>query len=132
MVFLFSPILVLMLLVGQTINLLHHKIQGLAWASSLVPCSGVVIDGDGNVLVAGHYFVHKFSKDGKFLQQAGGTPGASFSIEAPRAMAIGKGGRICHNSCHSILIQLKNITTGIYSHEIQEKVLECLLPLSGI
>ena len=39
---------------------------------------------------------------------------------------------ICHNSCHSILIQLKNITTGLCSHGIQEKVLECLLPLSGI
>ena len=45
--------------------------------------------------MAGHYFVQKqFSEDDKFLQQTGGMPEASFSIEAPRAMAIWKGGRI--------------------------------------
>ena len=77
----------------------HEKIleiggdPGLGMGQFLSP-SGVVVDGDGNILVAGHYFVQKFSKDGKFLQQAGGTQGASFCIESPRAMAIGKGGRI--------------------------------------
>ena len=39
--------------------------------------------GDGNILVAGHYFVQKFSNDGKVLQQVGGMPGANFCIEAP-------------------------------------------------
>ena len=57
--------------------------------------SGVAVDSDGNILVASHYFVQKFSPTGQFLQQAGGTnPQASFIIESPRGLAIGENGRV--------------------------------------
>lgn len=66
---------------------------GLGMGQFLKP-SGVAVDKDGNILVAGHYFLQKFSINGKFLQQAGGTDRKGFLIESPRAMAIGKGGHI--------------------------------------
>ena len=55
---------------------------GLGMGQFLKP-SGVAVDKDGNILVAGHYFVQKFSINGKFLQQAGGTDRKGFLIESP-------------------------------------------------
>ena len=56
--------------------------------------TGVAIDKDGNILVASHYFLQKFSTTGKFLQQAGGTDPKGFIIESPRGLAIGKEGQV--------------------------------------
>ena len=71
------------------------KSPGISPGQFLSP-SGVAVDSDGNILVASHYFVQKFSPTGQFLQQAGGTnpQAAPFTIESPRCLAIGKNGRI--------------------------------------
>ena len=77
----------------------HEKIlemggePGLGMGKFLNP-NGVAVDCDGNILIAGHYFIQKFSSNGKFLAQAGGTDPAHFQIDSPRGMAIGKGDRI--------------------------------------
>lgn len=77
----------------------HEKIlemggePGIGIGQFLSP-NGVAVDSDGNILVASHYFIQKFTSSGKFLQQAGGMNPMGFSIEAPRGMAIGKDGRI--------------------------------------
>ena len=67
---------------------------GLGMGQFLSP-TGVAVDGEGNLLVACHYFVQKFDLNGKFLQQVGG-PGqdGSFSIDSPRGLVIGKNGRV--------------------------------------
>lgn len=77
----------------------HEKIlemggePGLGMGKFLNP-NGVAVDGDGNILVAGHYFIQKFSSSGKFLAQAGGTDPNHFQLDSPRGIAIGKDGRI--------------------------------------
>ena len=77
----------------------HEKVMemggqpGLGMGSFLNP-NGVAIDSDGNILIAGHYFIQKFSSSGKFLAQAGGTDPAKFLLDSPRGIAIGKSGRI--------------------------------------
>ena len=77
----------------------HEKVlemggePGLGMGKLLNP-NGVAVDSDGNILVAGHYFIQKFSSSGKFLAQAGGSDPKKFQIDSPRGMAIGKDGRI--------------------------------------
>lgn len=78
----------------------HEKVlelgreAGVAMGQFLSP-SGVAVDGDGNILVASHYFVQKFTRSGRFLKQVGGTgKDGEFYIDSPRGMAVGKGGRI--------------------------------------
>ncbi len=77
----------------------HEKVlemggePGLGMGKFLSP-NGVAVDSDGNILVAGHYFIQKFTSTGRFLQQAGGTDPKGFTIDSPRGIAIGKGGRI--------------------------------------
>ena len=78
----------------------HEKVlelggdPGLGMGQFLSP-TGVAVDDEGNILVASHYFVKRFSRDGKCLQQAGGTgQDGSLSIDSPRGLAIGKDGRV--------------------------------------
>ena len=77
----------------------HEKVlelggePGLGMGQFLNP-NGVAVDSEGNILVAGHYFLQKFSSNGKFLEQVGGTGQTDFSIDSPRGIAIGKGGRV--------------------------------------
>ena len=67
---------------------------GLGMGQFLSP-SGVAIDNEGNILVASHYFVRRYSREGRCLQQAGGTGAdGSFSIESPRGLVIGRNGRV--------------------------------------
>lgn len=66
---------------------------GLGMGQFINP-NGVAVDSDGNILVASHYFIQKFTSDGQFLQQAGGSNPKGLQIEAPRGMAIDKDGRI--------------------------------------
>ena len=87
---------------GQKVIIFNHKHEkvaeiggepGLGMGHFLCP-SGVAMDKDGNVLVAGHYFIQKFTINGDFLQQAGGTDPKGFQIDSPRGMTISKSGRI--------------------------------------
>ena len=68
---------------------------GLGMGQFLSP-TGVGIDERGHILVASHYFVKRFSCEGRCLQQAGGTneSGKAFCIDSPRGLAIGNKGRV--------------------------------------
>ena len=66
---------------------------GLGMGCFLSP-TGVAVDMNGNILVACHYFIQRFSIHGDFIEQAGGTDPQGFQIDAPRGMAIGKNGRV--------------------------------------
>ncbi len=66
---------------------------GLGMGNFIYP-NGVAVDSDGNVLVASHYFIQKFTSSGRFLQQVGGIDPKGFTIDSPRGIAIGKDGRI--------------------------------------
>ena len=68
-------------------------VPGISVGQFMSP-SGVAVDADGNILVASHFFVQKFSPTGKFLQQVGGMNEQLFSLHSPRGMAIGKSGRV--------------------------------------
>lgn len=81
-------------------NANHEKIlelggePGLGMGQFLSP-TGVAVDDKGDILVASHYYVKKFSREGRCLQQAGGTGAdGSFSIDSPRGLVIGKHGRV--------------------------------------
>ena len=77
----------------------HEKIlelggePGLGMGQFLSP-NGVAVDDNGHILVAGHYFIQRFTSAGKFLEQAGGTDPSGLSIDSPRGIAIGKEGRV--------------------------------------
>ena len=67
---------------------------GLGMGQFLSP-TGIAVDSEGHILVASHYYIKRFSLTGKCLQQAGGTEqDGSLSIDSPRGLALGKGGRI--------------------------------------
>lgn len=78
----------------------HEKVLELGGdpgilAGQFLSPSGVAVDSGGNILVAGHYFVQKFTSSGRFLQQVGGTGrDGEFYIDSPRGMAISKDDRI--------------------------------------
>lgn len=77
----------------------HEKVlemggePGLGMGQFLNP-NGVAVDGNGCILIAGHYFIQRFTSSGKFLEQAGGTNPSGLSIDSPRGIAIGKEGRV--------------------------------------
>ena len=68
-------------------------VPGISVGQFMSP-SGVAVDADGNILVASHFFVQKFSPTGKFLQQVSGMNEQSFSLHSPRGMVISKNGRV--------------------------------------
>ena len=98
----------------------HEKIlelggePGLGMGQFLSP-TGVAIDHNGHILIASHYFVKRFSKEGRCLQQAGGTGGdVTFSINSPRGLVIGYNGRVYVSEQQAHRITILNSDLSLY------------------
>ena len=76
--------------------------------------SGVAVDVDGNILVASHFFLQKFSPAGKFLQQVGSMNEQPFSLHSPRGMVIGKNGRIYITEQSNNRVTILNSDLSLY------------------